>query len=218
MNYDCDHGLFLALNFDGGAAMDKAMFLVSGTLVWLPLYALILWLVYRRAGGRNLLLFVGCMIAALVLADMLAGIFKHSGVLKHLWPEFPPRLRPMFTPALEGLTIAPDSLIALRRAGTAGTWAVHIPAGAVAGLYGTVSSHAAVIAALAALSAPIVRRKWFTLLMLGCMLLIGYSRIYLAKHFPLDLLLGTGVGLLTGGAMYALYRIFRQKQVRQRPR
>ena len=206
MNYDCDHGLFMALNFDGGPLTDRAMTVVSGTLLWLPLYALILWLVYRRGGWRNLLLFAGCLAAALVLADMFAGIFKHSGVLKHLWADFPPRLRPMFTPSLEGLSIPADSLIALRRAAVAGDWAVHVPAGAVAGLYGTVSSHAAVIAALAALSAPIVRRRWFTVLMILCALLICYSRIYLAKHFPIDLLLGTAVGLITGRAMYLLYR------------
>lgn len=211
MNYNCDHGLFLALNFDGGPVMDRVMFALSGTLVWLPLYALILWLVYRRAGWRNLLLFVVCMVAALVLADMVAGIFKHSGILKHLWPEFPPRLRPMFTPSLEGLDITTDSLIAIRRASVAGAWAVHVPAGAVAGLYGTVSSHAAVIAALAALSAPIVRRRWFTGVMVVCTLLICYSRVYLAKHFPLDLLLGTVVGLVTGWVMYFVYRKLRRR-------
>lgn len=212
MNYDCDHGLFMALNFDGGPLMDRAMTVVSGTLLWLPLYALILWLVYRRGGWRNLLLFVGCLAAALVLADMFAGIFKHSGVLKHLWTDFPPRLRPMFTPSLEGLSIPSDSLIAIRRAAVAGDWAVHVPAGAVAGLYGTVSSHAAVIAALAALSAPIVRRRWFTAVMVFCALLICYSRIYLAKHFPFDLLLGTVVGLITGWAMYLVYRRLRWKR------
>ncbi|MEG1406054.1 MAG: hypothetical protein RSC34_05530, partial [Alistipes sp.] len=103
MNYDCDHGLFLALNFDGGAVMDRAMLAVSGTTMWLPLYALILWLVYRRMGWRNVILFVSCLVAALALADMVAGIFKHVGLLKNLWSDFPPRLRPMFTPELEGL-------------------------------------------------------------------------------------------------------------------
>ena len=42
--------------------------------------------------------------------------------------------------------------------------------------------------------------------MILCALLICYSRIYLAKHFPIDLLLGTAVGLITGRAMYLLYR------------
>lgn len=196
MNYNCDHELFLALNFDGGAAMDQAMLTISGTLMWLPLYALILWLVYRRAGWRNVVLFVICMGAAIALSDLIAGIFKHSGLLKGLWSEFPPRLRPMFTPELEG-------------------W-VHFPPEAVAGRYGTVSSHAATIVALAVISARVIRRCWFSWLMVGCTLLICYSRIYLAKHFPIDLLLGTGVGVLAGGLMLWVYYRLRCKEPQQR--
>ena len=37
---NCDHNLFLALNFDGGPFMDRLMLTVSGTTMWLPLYAL----------------------------------------------------------------------------------------------------------------------------------------------------------------------------------
>lgn len=40
--YDFDHQLFLALNFDGGPAVDRLMLIISGTTMWLPLYALIL--------------------------------------------------------------------------------------------------------------------------------------------------------------------------------
>ena len=206
MHYDCDHGLFLALNFDGGPTLDRLMTFVSGPIVQALLGVVILWIVGRRAGWRNLLLFVACAALALALGDLLAGIFKHSGPLKHLWPDFPPRLRPMFTPALEGLDLPADSLIALRRAYAPGPWAVHVPAGAVAGLYGTVSSHAAVITALAALAIPVIRRRWFTITMCAAVLLVCYSRIYLAKHFPIDLLLGAGVGLVTGWGFYLVYR------------
>lgn len=205
MNYDCDHGLFMALNFDGGPLTDRAMTVVSGTLLWLPLYALILWLVYRRGGWRNLLLFAGCLAAALVLADMFAGIFKHSGVLKHLWADFPPRLRPMFTPSLEGLDISPDSLATIRRAALPGDWAVHVPREAVAGRFGTVSAHASTIVALALLSAAVIRRRWFTILVTLCALLICYSRIYLAKHFPMDILWGALLGAALGGVAYWIY-------------
>ena len=48
--YTFDHGLFMALNFDGGTALDRVMLTISGTAMWLPLYALILWLVWRRSG------------------------------------------------------------------------------------------------------------------------------------------------------------------------
>lgn len=156
--HSCDESLFLALNFDGGPCLDRIMTLISGMAIWIPFYLLILWLVCRRYGWRNTLLFLAALALALVLSDMLCGIFKHSGPLKHLWADFPPRWRPMFSPALEGLDIPADSLFAWRHAGIAAA------------------------------------------------LLICYSRIYLAKHFPVDLLLGTGVGILTGLFMLWLYK------------
>ena len=204
--YDFDHQLFLDLNFDGGPFMDRLMLTVSGTAMWLPLYALILWLVWRRGGWRGVIVFTVLMIAALALADMVSGIFKSNGVLGGLLPGFEPRWRPMFTPSLEGLEIAPDSLRALRMAGTPGDWTVHVPVEAVSGRYGTVSAHAATIVALTVLSAAAIRRRWFTALMLFCTVLICYSRIYLGKHFPMDLVWGTLVGAALGWAAYLAYR------------
>ena len=204
--YDFDHQLFLDLNFDGGPCMDRLMLTVSGTAMWLPLYALILWLVWRRSGWRGVIVFTVLMIAALALADMVSGMFKSNGVLGGLLPGFEPRWRPMFTPSLEGMEIAPDSLRALRMAGTPGDWTVHVPVEAVSGRYGTVSAHAATIVALTVLSAAAIRRRWFTALMLFCTVLICYSRIYLGKHFPMDLVWGTLVGAALGWATYLAYR------------
>ena len=48
--------------------------------------------------------------------------------------------------------------------------------------------------------------------MIAATLLICYSRIYLAKHFPVDLLLGAATGALTGGAAYALFRAFGRRK------
>jgi len=206
-----DRFLFLTLNFDGGPAFDRAMLAISGTAVWLPLYALILWLVWRRAGWRNLFVFVLVMAAALALSDMISGIFKHNGLLGDLLPDFRPRLRPMFTPELEGLDITPDSLYAIRRAGLPGDWVVHVPVEAVAGLYGTVSAHAATIVALAVLSVSVVRRRWFAGLMILSTAAICYSRIYLAKHFPADLLWGALVGVLLGWGAQRIFRWFARR-------
>lgn len=212
--YDFDHQLFLALNFDGGPVMDRLMLIISGTTMWLPLYALILWLVWRRGGLRNVLIFLLLMIAALALSDMISGIFKHNGLLGGLMSDFEPRWRPMFTPSLEGLDIAPDSLRKLRwltpdslaAAGIAHDWTVHVPIEAVSGRYGTVSAHAAVIVTLAVLSASVIRRRWFTGLMVLATILICYSRIYLGKHFPMDLVWGTLVGIGLGLTAFWAYK------------
>lgn len=203
--YTFDHDLFLALNFDGGAAVDRAMLAVSATPVWIPLYLVIFWLVGRRYGLRMLLLFLLLLAAAMGLADIVAGIFKHSGPLGGLVPGFEPRWRPMFTPALEGLAVTPDSLRVLRAGRLLADPAVHVPVEAVGGHYGTVSAHASTVCALCVLSAATIRRRWFTVLMILCTALICYSRLYLAKHFPMDICWGALLGLLLGWAGTKLF-------------
>ena len=183
--YTFDHDLFLWLNFDGGKAMDFIMSTVSGTLMWLPLYAFIIYWAFRHKGWKSALVFVLCIALAIGLADVLAGIFKHQGLLKDVWESFPVRHRPMFDSAVRDLA--------------------HVPSYAH-GPYGTVSAHAATVVALAWVSGLMIRHKWYDWFIAVVVLLICYSRIYLACHFPMDILLGSIVGTITGVAMYYLWR------------
>lgn len=185
MYNNIDYPLFLWLNFDGGAVLDKIMLGISTPSVWAWLYILILYMVWRSYGWRGLLIFLVAAAAAIGLGDMISGIFKHTGMLKNLWAEFPARLRPMYTPELEGLV----SNI-LKKGGQ----------------YGTVSGHAATIAAMATIAIPTIARRWFTWMMIVVVLLICYSRIYLAYHFPVDIVLGLITGVLSGGVMTLVCR------------
>ena len=103
-----DQQLFLALNFDGGPVWDRIMLTLSGTTMWIPLYAVILWLVWRRSGWRGMLLFLVLMAAAVALADMVAGIFKHNGLLGGLLPDFEPRWRQFIISPIEQHSKKPD--------------------------------------------------------------------------------------------------------------
>ncbi|MBQ2364423.1 MAG: phosphatase PAP2 family protein [Alistipes sp.] len=176
MSVTWDWPLFEALNFDGGTLLDGVMSAISGVVMWLPLYALIIYMVWRRYSWRGVVVLIGSIGVAMGLADTIAGIFKHTGMLGELWPSFPVRPRPMFTEGLENLHVVSYS---------------H-------GLYGTVSAHAATIVALAVISSVVLRRRWFTWTMVGIAIIVCYSRIYLACHFPQDILIGIVVGLLTG--------------------
>lgn len=169
-----DIALFEALNFDGGTVVDWLMSAISGVVMWLPLYALIIYMVWRRYHWRGIVALLLAVALSMGVADMIAGIFKHTGPLANLWESFPARPRPMFT---EGLN------------------AVHVPS-YDHGQYGTVSAHAATIISLAVISSVVIARRWFTLLMLFVALLVSYSRIYLACHFPQDIVLGAVVGVV----------------------
>ncbi len=208
INYDFDHSWFMAMNFDGGDFFDAVMTAISGVKMWIPLYMLILFLVYRRSGFLVALLFLLAVGVGMGLSDLLAGIFKHTGPLKHLWADFPPRWRPMYEPALEGLQVVPDTLKHWRHvlSPEISDPLVHVPEGALGGSYGTVSAHAATITALTLLSISEIRQRWFTILMIICAVLICYSRIYLAKHYPVDIALGVGLGLVCGGSALWLMR------------
>lgn len=185
MTYTFDHPLFLWLNFDGPAALDSAMLAISTPAVWSWLYILILYMVWRGYGWRGVVLVVVAAAAAVGLGDMISGIFKHTGLLKNLWAEFPARLRPMHTPELEGLVSN-----VLRKGGQ----------------YGTVSGHAATMTALAVIAIPTIARRWFTCLMTAVVVLVCYSRIYLGYHFPMDIALGVVTGLVSGAVAYLAMR------------
>ena len=185
MNYTFDHPLFLWLNVDGPAPIDRLMLLISTPAVWAWLYLLILYMVWRKAGWRGLVLLLMAAAAAVALSDMIAGIFKHTGLLKNLWAEFPARLRPMYTPELDGLVSN-----VLKKGGQ----------------YGTVSGHAATMMAMAMVSVPAVRQRWFAFLMAAVVIVVCYSRIYLGYHFPVDIALGATTGLVTGGIGLAIFK------------
>lgn len=193
-----DRDLFMVLNFDGGDWMDRLMLTVSGTAMWIPLYLLTIYLVARHHGWQRLLLFLLLVGVSMGLADLIAGIFKHSGPLGDLWPTFEPRLRPMFDPTLEGLNISPDSLRELRKHALLADASVHAPIEAIQGRFGTVSAHASTTCALCYLSAAVLRKWWFRVLIICCTVLICYSRIYLAKHFPMDIVWGALLGITLG--------------------
>ena len=184
-NFTFDERLFLWLNFDGGAVLDYVMSAISGTVMWIPLYLCVAWAVQRKYGWKSLGLFILCLALAMGIADMLCGIFKHTGLLKNLWESFPARHRPMFDVTVRDLA--------------------HVVSYAH-GPFGTVSAHAATTAAFGLLSAMIIGKRWYSWTIVFIVLLICYSRIYLACHFPQDIALGIGVGLISGWAMYLLWR------------
>lgn len=184
-NITWDWGLFEFLNFDGPAWLDIVMTKASGLMVWLPLYALMIYMVWRRYSWRGIVTFLIAVGVAILLADLVAGIFKHQGPLKDLWASFPARLRPMHTS--EGLDFAANGYYTKN-------------------LYGTVSGHTSTITAIALLASVVVGKRWFTSLMIVVALIVCYSRIYLACHFPQDILLGATVGIVAGIVGVMLFR------------
>jgi undecaprenyl-diphosphatase len=200
--YTFDHDLFLWLNFDGGPVMDTIMKTVSGTAMWIPLYLLIIYLVWRKLGWQRTIGFVVCVALAIGFSDIISGIFKLSGPLGDLIRgSFQPRPRPLFTVEL-------DLYTPLHRPDLTNGLEYYIERYGDKGVYGTVSGHAATTVALAWMSALAIRKNWYNWLIGIAVPLICYSRIYLAKHFPMDILLGAILGTVLGIAIFFLWKKF----------
>lgn len=183
-----DWALFEWLNFDGPQWFDSVMRTISGIAMWIPLYLLIIYMVWRHYSWRGLIAFAMAIGVAIGVADVASGIFKHQGILADLLPSFPARPRPMHT--AEGLEFFTNGYYTGNK-------------------FGTVSGHSATIVSIALLTSMVIKRRWFTGLMVAVAVVVCYSRIYLACHFPQDILLGAMVGVLSGLCGVWLFRLLR---------
>jgi undecaprenyl-diphosphatase len=143
------------------------MFAISEKLTWVPLYLAVLYTLINRWGRESVWLVIA-LILCIVIADQIA-----SGVIK----ECVHRLRPSHASSLKDK--------------------IHLVHNYKGGMYGFVSSHAGNAFGFALLTSLLFRQKTYIIAIFLWATLTGYSRIYLGVHYPLDILGGILVGVLT---------------------
>lgn len=174
-----DQSLFLLLNGWHHEAIDPLMAFISEKWVWIPLYAVLLYLIYQRSGWKGTLWILLAIAILITLSDQFA-----SGFLKPTVARF----RPCRTEALlDG---------------------VHIVNNHCGGKYGFASSHAANFFALATFMSRFLQKPGWTVALFGAAVITAYSRIYLGVHYPGDVLMGALIGITFASLIWALYHKF----------
>ena len=181
-----DHQLFLILNSLNSPFWDNIMYAISGKIIWIPLYTVILIFLAIKYKKKFLVILL-FIILGVTLADQ-------SSV--HLFKNLFHRLRPCHEPSLEGL--------------------VHLVKGECGGLYSFVSSHAANSFNIALLSLMLIKKKWYTISIILWASIIGYSRIYLGVHYPGDVIFGSLLGAMIGWSVYKLYELTDNKLLKNK--
>lgn len=173
---DIDARLLLIVNGAHSPFFDSVMWCISGRWIWVPFYAVLAYLLFRRMSWKRAsicLVTIGLIILA---ADQTCATL--------IRPEIG-RLRPA------NLNNPLSSF-------------VHVVNGYRGGRYGFPSCHAANIFALAVFMSLVIRHKWFTVMMFSWAFVVSYSRMYLGVHYFGDLFCGATIGSLFAVLFYYL--------------
>ncbi|MBR6639159.1 MAG: phosphatase PAP2 family protein [Muribaculaceae bacterium] len=180
---ELDTNIFLFLNDLHLPFFDYFMKAFTGKLIWAPMYALILFILYRRYGWKVATIFVLGTVLTVGLSDHICA--------SHIRP-YVERLRPSNILNL----ISPE---------------VHIVDGYRGGAYGFPSCHAANSFALATFLSLLFSARRFTIFIYVWAFLNSYSRLYLGVHYPGDLIIGAMVGSTIAIGVYYLSKYIAYK-------
>lgn len=173
---DIDARLLLIVNGAHSPFFDSVMWCISGRWIWVPFYAVLAYLLFRRMSWKRAsicLVTIGLIILA---ADQTCATL--------IRPEIG-RLRPA------NLNNPLSSF-------------VHVVNSYRGGRYGFPSCHAANTFALAVFMSLVIRHKWFTVMMFSWAFVVSYSRMYLGVHYFGDLFCGATIGSLFAVLFYYL--------------
>ena len=182
---DWDEKAFLWLNSFHSDGLDPIVLQLTQTITWVPLYLLLLYLIYRK-DPKNMAWVIGGVMLTILLADQVS-----SGFMK---PYFE-RLRPCHDPQWVGLLHSYG-----RCGGLYGFVSSH-----AANTFGMATFLTLILRK---------KQKGIYWLFLYA-LVVSYSRIYLGVHYPLDVFFGALVGVFSAYFSWAVVVLLKRKIIKK---
>ena len=187
-----DRFLLLFINGLHQSWLDEIMWFFSGKLSLIPFYLVLLFFVKKGNSWRNFdLICAGVFLTVLISDQVSVSLFKE------VFQRYRPSHNLEIWQQLHFYQTKPGEFYR-------------------GGLYGFISSHAANYFGMLAFVLPLLEKKqnWLKITAIIIGFVVGLSRIYLGVHYPSDVVLGAGIGLLIGWILnrYVYLRIkFKEK-------
>jgi undecaprenyl-diphosphatase len=179
---DLDYQLMVLLNSLHTPLFDPVMLFFTAPLPWIPLYCAIAFAIFYKFGNKE-----NCYRYASLVFVSAFVIFAITDMGSSAIKDLFMRLRPGHDPRLDGMIRLLDGK---------------------GGMYGFISSHASNVFGLATFTSLVFRRRWYSISIFFWASMVSYSRIYVGRHFPSDVLFGALFGFIAG---YAIYRLIHTK-------
>ena len=172
---ELDRELFLYLNNLGSETWDDLWLIITNKLTFIPLYALLLYCIYKKYGLKPLLLMVLVISVMITFTDQITNVFKDGFM----------RARPCRADGVSDL-----ARFVAERCGKYGFFSGHSSNSMAAAVFGGL------------ILRPYFKILIFILLFWS--FIVAYSRIYVGVHYPLDIICGMTFGALSGFMFYKL--------------